>query len=38
MNDIIKPKFAYGEAPNFTKCGPDGMWPGKAFETHEIIV
>lgn len=27
MADILKPVFAYGKAPNYTKCGPDGMWP-----------
>jgi len=33
MNDIIKPVFAYGKAPNFTKCGSDGMWPGMALSS-----
>lgn len=27
MSDIIKPEYAFGKAPNFTKCGPTGMWP-----------
>jgi len=28
LNEIIKPTYTYGKAPNFTKCGLDGMWPG----------
>jgi len=38
MKDIIKPSYAFGQAANFTKCGPDGMWPGMASETQTIVV
>lgn len=35
MNQILEPSFPFGKAPNYTKCGPDGMWPGL---TTEILV
>jgi len=28
MKGILKPSYAFGPAPNYTKCGADGMWPG----------
>lgn len=27
LHDIVKPKFAYGTAPNYTKCTMGGWWP-----------
>merc|ERR1712085_135914 len=38
MNEIIKPTFAFGQAPNFTKNGADDMWPGMDMESQGIIV
>jgi len=39
MNQIMKPTFAYGTPPNFTKCGADGMWPGTSrIESSTIVV
>lgn len=39
VNEIIKPTYAYGKAPKYTKCGSDGMWPGlDETETEAIIV
>jgi len=38
MNEILKPVFAYGPAPKYTKCGKDGLWPGLAMEDTQIIV
>merc|ERR1711907_503789 len=32
MNKILNPPWPFGTAPTYTKCGPDGMWPGLAEE------
>jgi hypothetical protein len=38
MNQIIQPTFAFGKAPNYTKCGNDGMWPGLATTGSDAII
>lgn len=39
MNTILQPTFAFGNVPKYTKCGPDGMWPGlEAAGSAAIIV
>merc|ERR1711904_229631 len=35
MNKILNPPWPFGNTPKYTKCGPDGMWPGL---TEEILV
>jgi hypothetical protein len=38
MNKILNPPWPFGTAPKYTKCGPDGMWPGLAKEVAEQIM
>jgi hypothetical protein len=38
MNAILNPPWPFGAAPNYTKCGPDGMWPGLTQELFEDVI
>jgi len=39
MNAILQPPWPFGAAPKYTKCGPDGMWPGLTQgKSEEIMV
>merc|ERR1711865_1151001 len=39
MNKILNSPWPFGNAPKYTKCGPDGMWPGLTQEkTEEILI
>jgi len=39
MQAILKSPWPFGTAPKYTKCGPDGMWPGLTQdESTEIMV
>jgi len=38
MKQILQPPFGFGNAPNYTKCGADGLWPTASAEAELIIV
>merc|ERR1719247_2321572 len=38
MAAILNPPWPFGTAPTYTKCGPDGMWPGLTEEKFDGIM